>query len=156
MQQVGYVFVMCFCDQGIIKIVIIEVFGIVLVVMVGLELGVLVIFVCKYQLLILKDNLYIFKVFFFIKQIESIIVILVKYLNVYDYVLVIDDFFVNGYVVKVLIDLIGQVGVSIVGFGIVIEKFFQDGCVLLESEGYWVEFLVWVKLLVGGQVEFFD
>ncbi|MFX5563035.1 xanthine phosphoribosyltransferase, partial [Acinetobacter baumannii] len=55
-----------------------------------------------------------------------------------------------------LIDLIGQAGASIAGLGIVIEKSFQDGRALLESEGYRVESLARVKSLAGGQVEFLD
>ncbi|MDU2609614.1 MAG: xanthine phosphoribosyltransferase, partial [Pseudomonas aeruginosa] len=57
---------------------------------------------------------------------------------------------------KALIDLIGQAGASIAGLGIVIEKSFQDGRALLESEGYRVESLARVKSLAGGQVEFLD
>ncbi|MFG9944028.1 xanthine phosphoribosyltransferase, partial [Pseudomonas aeruginosa] len=124
--------------------------------MAGLELGVPVIFARKYQSLTLKDNLYISKVFSFTKQTESTIAISAKHLNAHDHVLVIDDFLANGHAAKALIDLIGQAGASIAGLGIVIEKSFQDGRALLESEGYRVESLARVKSLAGGQVEFLD
>ena len=71
-------------------------------------------------------------------------------------VLIVDDFLANGHAAKALIDLIGQAGASIAGLGIVIEKSFQDGRALLESEGYRVESLARVKSLAGGQVEFLD
>ncbi|MBN0056499.1 xanthine phosphoribosyltransferase, partial [Pseudomonas aeruginosa] len=74
----------------------------------------------------------------------------------HDNVLVIDDLLANGHAAKALIDLIGQAGASIAGLGIVIEKSFQDGRALLESEGYRVESLARVKSLAGGQVEFLD
>ena len=154
MQQVGHAFAMRFRDQGITKIVTIEASGIAPAVMAGLELGVPVIFARKYQSLTLKDNLYISKVFSFTKQTESTIAISAKHLNAHDHVLVIDDFLANGHAAKALIDLIGQAGASIAGLGIVIEKSFQDGRALLESEGYRVESLARVKSLAGGQVEF--
>lgn len=141
MQQVGHAFAMRFRDQGITKIVTIEASGIAPAVMAGLELGVPVIFARKYQSLTLKDNLYISKVFSFTKQTESTIAISAKHLNAHDHVLVIDDFLANGHAAKALIDLIGQAGASIAGLGIVIEKSFQDGRALLESEGYRVESL---------------
>ena len=152
MQQVGHAFAMRFRDQGIT----IEASGIAPAVMAGLELGVPVIFARKYQSLTLKDNLYISKVFSFTKQTESTIAISAKHLNAHDHVLVIDDFLANGHAAKALIDLIGQAGASIAGLGIVIEKSFQDGRALLESEGYRVESLARVKSLAGGQVEFLD
>ncbi|WCY06222.1 xanthine phosphoribosyltransferase [Pseudomonas aeruginosa] len=156
MQQVGHAFATRFRDQGITKIVTIEASGIAPAVMAGLELGVPVIFARKYQSLTLKDNLYISKVFSFTKQTESTIAISAKHLNAHDHVLVIDDFLANGHAAKALIDLIGQAGASIAGLGIVIEKSFQDGRALLESEGYRVESLAQVKSLAGGQVEFLD
>ncbi|MGV8604563.1 xanthine phosphoribosyltransferase, partial [Pseudomonas aeruginosa] len=82
-------------------------------------------FVGKYQLLSLKDNLYISKVFSFNKQTESTIAISAKHLNDHNHVLEIDDFLANDHAAKALIDLIGQAGASIAGLGSVIEKDFQ-------------------------------
>ena len=156
LDAIGGEFHRLFAGQGINKILTIEASGIAPAVMAGLELGVPVIFARKYQSLTLKDNLYISKVFSFTKQTESTIAISAKHLNAHDHVLVIDDFLANGHAAKALIDLIGQAGASIAGLGIVIEKSFQDGRALLESEGYRVESLARVKSLAGGQVEFLD
>ncbi|UVE17686.1 xanthine phosphoribosyltransferase [Pseudomonas sp. LS44] len=156
MQQVGHAFAERFRDQGITKIVTIEASGIAPAVMAGLELGVPVIFARKYQSLTLKDNLYISKVFSFTKQSESTIAISAKHLSAADHVLVIDDFLANGHAAKALIDLISQAGASIAGIGIVIEKSFQEGRTLLESEGYRVESLARVQALADGRVTFLD
>lgn len=68
----------------------------------------------------------------------------------------IDNFLANGHAAKALIDLIQQAGAQIAGIGIVIEKSFQDGRKLLESEGYRVESLARVAALENGQVRFLD
>lgn len=156
MQQIGNAFAERFRDQGITKIVTIEASGIAPAVMAGLELGVPVIFARKYQSLTLRDNLYISKVFSFTKQTESTIAISAKHLLADDHVLVIDDFLANGHAAKALLDLIGQAGASVAGLGIVIEKSFQEGRGLLESEGYRVESLARVKSLKDGKVTFVD
>ena len=139
MKHIGHEFAERFRGQGITKIVTIEASGIAPAVMAGLELGIPVIFARKFQSLTLKNDLLISKVFSFTKQTESTIAISAKHLTASDHVLVIDDFLANGHAAKALIDLISQAGASIAGLGIVIEKSFQDGRALLESEGYRVE-----------------
>ncbi|WP_437880075.1 xanthine phosphoribosyltransferase [Pseudomonas sp. LRF_L74] len=156
MQQIGHEFATRYRDQGITKIVTLEASGIAPAVMAGLELGVPVIFARKYQSLTLKDDLLISKVFSFTKQTESTIAISARHLSAADHVLVIDDFLANGHAAKALIDLIGQAGASIAGLGIVIEKSFQEGRALLESQGYRVESLARVKSLVDGAVAFVE
>ena len=71
-------------------------------------------------------------------------------------VLIIDDFLANGKAAKGLISIINQAGASIAGLGIVIEKSFQEGRNLLQSEGYRVESLARVAALENGQVRFLD
>lgn len=156
MQQVGHEFAERYRDQGVTKIVTIEASGIAPAVMAGLELGVPVIFARKFQSLTLKNELLISKVFSFTKQTESTIAISAKHLTAADHVLVIDDFLANGHAAKALIDLIQQAGASVAGLGIVIEKSFQDGRKLLESEGFRVDSLARVASLEGGQVRFVD
>nr|WP_178112529.1 xanthine phosphoribosyltransferase [Pseudomonas sp. WS 5019] len=156
MQEIGHEFAQRFAGQGITKIVTIEASGIAPAVMAGLELGIPVIFARKFQSLTLKDDLLISKVFSFTKQTESTIAISARHLTAADKVLVIDDFLANGHAAKALIDLIQQAGAQIAGIGIVIEKSFQDGRNLLESEGYRVESLARVAALENGQVRFLD
>jgi xanthine phosphoribosyltransferase len=156
MQQIGHEFAQRFAGQGISKIVTIEASGIAPAIMAGLELGIPVIFARKFQSLTLKDDLLISKVFSFTKQTESTIAISSRHLTAADTVLVIDDFLANGHAAKALIDLIQQAGARIAGIGIVIEKSFQEGRTLLESEGYRVESLARVAALENGQVRFLD
>lgn len=156
MQQIGHEFAQRFAGQGISKIVTIEASGIAPAVMAGLELGIPVIFARKFQSLTLKDDLLISKVFSFTKQTESTIAISSRHLTAADKVLVIDDFLANGHAAKALIDLIQQAGAQVAGIGIVIEKSFQEGRALLESEGYRVESLARVAALENGQVRFID
>ncbi|RFS30717.1 xanthine phosphoribosyltransferase [Acinetobacter sp. SWAC5] len=154
MQQIGQEFARLFKDAGITKIITIEASGIAPAVMVGLELGVPVIFARKYQSLTLKDDLYRSKVFSFTKQIESTIAISKKHIYATDKVLVIDDFLANGQAALGLADLIHQAEASVVGIGIVIEKSFQPGRDILLEKGYRVESLARVKSLSNGTVEF--
>jgi xanthine phosphoribosyltransferase len=156
MQQIGHEFAQRFAGQGITKIVTIEASGIAPAVMAGLELGIPVIFARKFQSLTLKDDLLISKVFSFTKQTESTIAISARHLTAADKVLVIDDFLANGHAAKALIDLIQQAGAQVAGIGIVIEKSFQEGRNLLQSEGYRVESLARVAALENGQVRFLD
>ena len=154
MQQIGQEFARLFKDAGITKIITIEASGIAPAVMVGLELGVPVIFARKYQSLTLKDDLYGSKVFSFTKQTESTIAISNKHISASDKVLVIDDFLANGQAALGLADLIHQANAEVVGIGIVIEKSFQSGRELLLEKGYRVESLARVKSLANGTVEF--
>lgn len=78
----------------------IEFLGIVFVVMVGFEFGVFVIFVRKRKFFMLMDDLLMVFVYFFMKKIESQIVVFGSYLFKEDCVLIIDDFLVNGQVVE--------------------------------------------------------
>ncbi len=156
MQKVGHEFAARYRDQGVTKIVTIEASGIAPAVMAGLELGIPVIFARKFQSLTLKDDLLISKVFSFTKQTESTIAISARHLSAADNVLVIDDFLANGHAAKALIDLIQQAGAQVAGIGIVIEKSFQEGRNLLQSEGYRVESLARVAALENGQVRFLD
>ena len=154
MQQIGQEFARLFKDAGITKIITIEASGIAPAVMVGLELGVPVIFARKYQSLTLKDDLFRSKVFSFTKQVESTIAISKKHIYATDKVLVIDDFLANGQAALGLADLIHQAEASVVGIGIVIEKSFQPGRDILLEKGYRVESLARVKSLSNGTVEF--
>ncbi len=154
MQLIGKEFAARFKDAGITKIITIEASGIAPAIMVGLELGVPVIFARKYQSLTLKDDLYRSKVFSFTKQTESTIAISNKHLSSTDKALVIDDFLANGQAALGLIDLIHQANAEVVGVGIVIEKSFQPGRDVLLEKGYRVESLARVQSLADGKVSF--
>jgi len=55
-----------------------------------------------------------------------------------------------------LLDIAEQAGANVIGVGIVIEKGFQQGGMLLREQGIRIESLANIKSLANGQVEFFD
>ncbi len=71
-----------------------------------------------------------------------------------DKILIIDDFLANGCAALGLIDIIRQSGASVVGFGAVIEKGFQQGRRVIEEQGVKVESLAVIKGFEGDKVIF--
>lgn len=154
MSEIGKEFAKRFKEMGITKIVTIESSGIAPSVMAGLELQIPVLFARKKKSLTLQDDLYTASVYSFTKQEENQICIGRKFLNEQDTVLIIDDFLAKGQAALGLVDLVKQAGAKIAGFGIVIEKEFQDGGDQLRKKGYRVESLARIESLEGGMVTF--
>ncbi len=75
-------------------------------------------------------------------------------INSEDRVLIIDDFLANGCAALGLIDIIRQAGATVVGFGAVIEKGFQQGRRVIEEQGVKVESLAVIKGFEGNKVIF--
>ena len=70
--------------------------------------------------------------------------------------LLIDDIIANGDGARGLVRIMEQTGATIVGFGIVIEKSFQDGANRLRNMGLNVETLVKIKSLSDGEITFVE
>ncbi|WP_048601993.1 xanthine phosphoribosyltransferase [Rubeoparvulum massiliense] len=153
MFAIGKEFAQRFADQGITKIVTLESSGIAPAVMTGLALQVPVIFARKRKSLTLQDHLLTAQVYSFTKQTSSEIAIAEKFLANTDRVLIIDDFLAHGEAGLGLAEIVKQAGATIVGFGIVIEKSFQDGRSKLEAQGYRVESLARIASLENGKVQ---
>lgn len=154
MKEIGHEFVSRFSNQPITKVLTIESSGIAPSVMIGLELGIPVVFARKRKSLTLVDNLYSSKVHSFTKNETNEIAVSNHFLSAEDNVLIIDDFLANGEAVKGLLDIATQAGANVVGVGIVIEKGFQDGGKLLREQGIRVESLAIVESLEDGKVTF--
>lgn len=154
MKEIGHEFVSRFSDQPITKVLTIESSGIAPSVMIGLELGIPVVFARKRKSLTLVDNLYSSKVHSFTKNETNEISVSNKFLNEDDTILIVDDFLANGEAVKGLLDIATQAGAKVVGVGIVIEKGFQDGGKLLREQGVRVESLAIIDSLEDGKVTF--
>lgn len=154
MYEIGKEFAERFRKEGITKILTIESSGIAPSVMAGLQLNVPVIFARKRKSLTLINELYSSTVYSFTKQESNEISISKKYLNDEDCVLIIDDFLANGQAAIGLADIAKQANAKIAGFGIVIEKGFQDGGKNLRADGYRVESLAIVSSLENGEVIF--
>ncbi|CAM3723880.1 xanthine phosphoribosyltransferase [Mesobacillus thioparans] len=154
MNEIGSEFARRFSGSGITKIVTIESSGIAPAVMAGLHLQVPVVFARKRKSLTLVNDLITASVYSFTKQESNEISVSSKFLSENDKVLIIDDFLANGQAALGLAEIVNKARASIAGFGIVIEKGFQDGGRLLREEGYRVESLAVIHSLKNGIVEF--
>lgn len=114
------------------------------------------IFARKHKSLTLKDDILVEKVYSFTKRETNEITVSKKFLSPSDRVLIIDDFLANGEAAFGLARIVEQVGASVAGIGIVIEKSFQPGARLLEEAGYRVDSLVRVAALEDGVVTFVE
>lgn len=139
MQQIGCEIANRYKTEKITKILTIESSGIAPAVFAGLELDVPVVFARKKKSLTLTDGLLTSKVYSFTKQVENEISAASKFLQAGERVLIIDDFLAHGEAALGLTELVNKAGAHICGFGIVIEKSFQDGRQKLIDKGYRVE-----------------
>ncbi len=130
-----------FKNQGITKILTIEVSGIAIAAIAAQYFNVPVVFAKKVESQNLDKQQYTSKVFSFTKNREYIIRVSKKYLGSEDKLLIIDDFLADGNAMKGLIALAEQSGAEVRGIGIVIEKGYLEGGVDLRKEGYKLESL---------------
>ncbi|MNF43970.1 Xanthine phosphoribosyltransferase [compost metagenome] len=156
MQRIGAEFARRFRDQGIDKVVTIEVSGIAPALMTALALGVPLVFARKQQSLTLTGPLLSAQVYSFTKQVQSTIAVAASHLKAGERVLIVDDFLAHGQAARGLAAIVEQAGARVVGIGIVIEKSFQPGRGELERLGYRVESLARVASLKGGEVRFIN
>lgn len=156
MQTIGEEFASRFADEGITKILTIESSGIAPAVMVGLVLGVPVVFARKRKSLTLVDDLYTASVHSFTKNETNDISVSKAFISREDVVLVMDDFLANGQAALGLVDIVEQANAALSGIGIVIEKGFQTGGNLLRGRGIRVESLAIVSSLESGKVAFLE
>lgn len=156
MMEIGKEFADLFKTEGITKILTIESSGIAPSVMTGLMLNVPVVFARKRKSLTLAGDLLTSQVHSFTKNESNEISVSQKHLSKGDRVLIIDDFLANGQAALGLADIVTQAKAEIVGFGIVIEKSFQEGGQMLRDKGFRVESLAEIQSLQNGQVQFIN
>lgn len=154
MKAIGEEFAEVVKDKVITKIVTIETSGIAPAIMLGLELGVPVVFARKSKSLILQDNLLTASVYSFTKQVENTITISKDFIDPDDSVFIIDDFLAHGQAALGLAKLVEEAGATVECIGIVIEKSFQDGRQLLIDKGYTVHSLARIESLENDTVTF--
>lgn len=146
MKAIGHEFSERFKDSGVNKIVTIEASGIAPAIMMGAEMHLPVVFVKKKSPSTMHNALSS-KVHSFTKDRDYTVCISADYLTKDDRIVIIDDFLAYGNAALGLIDLAEQAGAQIAGFGMIIEKVFQDGGKLLRDRGYRVESLARVLSL---------
>ena len=154
MKEIGQVFAEHFSNAGITKVVTIEASGIAPAVYTAEALGVPMIFAKKSKNITMTEGILTAEVYSFTKQVTSTVSIASKFLESSDKVLVVDDFLANGQAAKGLIKIIEEAGAEVAAVGIVIEKSFQDGRSLLESQGQTVLSLARIDRLENGKVVF--
>ncbi|MFD1849916.1 xanthine phosphoribosyltransferase [Oceanobacillus bengalensis] len=154
MLEIGEEFAKRFKDAGITKILTLESSGIAPSVMTALKMGVPTVFARKRKSLTLIDHLYSAEVRSYTKQETNEISISKEYISSNDTVLVIDDFLANGQAALGLMDIVSQAGATLAGFGIVIEKGFQEGGDELRKRGIRIESLANIASLTDGEVMF--
>lgn len=143
-----------FKDEGITKILTIEVSGIGVAFACGLKFDCPILFAKKTDSKTLVDDCYTSHVYSYTKDKTYEIRVAKKFLQEGENVLIIDDFLANGKALEGLIDLCEQAKVNIKGIGIVIEKAFQEGGKNIRSEGYDLLSLARIKEFKDGQVIF--
>lgn len=145
MQEIGKTFSQAYANHSITKVVTIEASGIAPAIYTAQALGVPMVFAKKSKNITMTEDILTTQVYSFTKQVTSQVSIAKKFISPDDKVLIIDDFLANGQAARGLIELIQQAGASIAGVGIVIEKSFQDGRLLLEEQGVPVTSLARIK-----------
>ena len=134
MKQVAIEFIRRFSDVKVNKILTIEASGIAPAVMLGYLMELPVVYVKK-KVPSTMSEFYQSEVRSFTEMRSYDVVINKSYLTADDHVLFIDDFLAFGNAGKGIIDLCRQAGATIEGMGFIIEKEFQHGRELLQSEG---------------------
>ena len=134
MKQVAIEFIRRFSDVKVNKILTIEASGIAPAVMLGYLMELPVVYVKKKVPSTMSD-FYQSEVRSFTKMRSYDVIINKSYLTADDHVLFIDDFLAFGNAGKGIIDLCRQAGATIEGMGFIIEKEFQHGRELIQSEG---------------------
>ena len=124
------------------RIATIEAGGIALATFVSQAMGrVPVVYAKKDNSAILSDDVYSATVHSFTKGKDYVVKVDRRFINPGENVLIVDDFLANGQAGLGLAGIVEQAGARVGGFAIIIEKSFQPGRSLLESQGYRVESL---------------
>ncbi len=156
MKEIGEEFARLFSSENITKVVTIESSGIGPGLMTALALQVPLVFARKKKSITMQQDVYTAKVYSFTKKEENEISISHKWLEAGDRVLIIDDFLANGQAAIGLLSIVENAKAEAVGFGIVIEKAFQEGGNLLRERGYRVESLARIQSLKDNKVIFVE
>lgn len=156
MDLVGTEFYKRFSNKPITKVLTLESAGIAPAAFVAQKFGVPMIFVRKHKSITMDKEMLEASVHSFTKQVTNKIALAKDLLTSEDCVLIIDDFLAQGQAALGLSDLCHQAGAQVAGIGIVIEKSFQEGRLLLEQEGYHVESLARITSFENNEVHFLN
>lgn len=142
-----------FQNEKIDKILTIESSGIATALLVGLELGVNIVFAKKSKPSTMESN-YTSKVKSFTKNTLHDVVVSSKYIKEGERILIVDDFLAGGHAARGMIEMLKQANAKLVGVAIIIEKGFLDGGKSLRAEGIRVESLAIIESLKDNKIIF--
>lgn len=153
--EIGKEFYRLFKDCGVNKIFTIEASGIGIACITAQYFHVPVVFAKKTLGKNIAADVYSTPIKSFTHGKTYDVIVSQEFLNKDDRILIIDDFLAQGCALNGLIELIKSAGAQIVGAGIVIEKAFQQGGVLIRSEGVRVESLARIESMTDdGKITF--
>ena len=154
MKEIGEEFGKYFKDKNITKVVTIESSGISPAAMTALCLNVPLVFLKKQKPNTLNDDILQTTVRSFTKNESYELTVSKKYITENEKILIIDDFLANGEAANGAIRLVEELGATVSGVGIVIEKSFQPGRKSLDEKGYDVYSLARIKEISDGKIFF--
>ena len=131
-------------ENKIDKIITIEASGIIPAGLVALKLGIPLIYAKKKVPSTLGADVYQRVVYSMTRGENVMITVAKRFLNRGDNVFIIDDFLAKGGTAKGLIAILKEAGVNVLGYGVIIEKTFEEGRINIESEG--IDFYSIIKI----------
>ncbi|WP_058303539.1 xanthine phosphoribosyltransferase [Gorillibacterium timonense] len=150
--EMGKEFARRFREERVTKVVTIESSGIPIAFATACELGVPMVFARRKKTLTTDQDCYCERVPSFTKGIVTDIMISKSFLSENDRVLVIDDIIANGDAARGVIRIIAQSGADIAGFGVAVEKDFQQGARTIRELGVRLDSLVKILRLEPGHI----
>ncbi|MEO3944221.1 xanthine phosphoribosyltransferase [Gorillibacterium sp. CAU 1737] len=133
--EMGREFARRFREERVTKVVTIESSGIPIAFATASELGVPMVFARRKKTLTTDQDCYCERVPSFTKGIVTDLMISKSFLSPDDRVLVIDDIIANGDAARGVLRIIAQSEATIVGFGVAVEKDFQQGARTIRELG---------------------
>lgn len=153
-KELGKEFYNTFKNAGVTKILTVEASGIAIACAAADHFEVPVVFAKKGHHKNVGNDVFTAEVHSFTKGITTTVAVSRKYLSATDKVLVIDDFLADGQASLGLKSICDQAGAEVVGFGIAIEKGFQNGGKLLRETGIPVQSLAIIASMTDDSICF--
>ena len=154
LDSIASMFVKEFSHLAPTKILTIEASGIAIAMLMGVKMGIPVIFAKKKKPSTMAADFFYSEVFSYTKKEKNGIVVSKEFLNKQDRVLIVDDFLAMGAASFGLIDIVNQSKAEVIGIGIAVEKGFQQGGKLLRQQGYNLHSLAIIEKIEDGKIFF--
>jgi xanthine phosphoribosyltransferase len=151
--EMGKEFARRFRDSNITKVITIESSGIPIAFAAAFELGVPMVFARRKKTLTTDTDSFCERVPSFTKGIVTDIMVSKQFLTASDRVLLIDDIIANGDAARGIIRIIERSGATLAGFGVAVEKSFQNGARTIRELGIRLDSLVNITGLRDGHIE---